>query len=185
MGQIENSISVYERLSTRKYKITVEDGTEFILQFDKMYYHHLVGFHYLTDITDIASPPHGKARFYRQLKNHRISEESILQSALFGFIADRVAYFEYIEEILSASDCKIIVEFDKSKAASDIDAKFFLYKRVGNPLNKEPITYYALFIGYDDEKKLFYPATYVVEHSRKYVSNQIMLNCKIELISRS
>ena len=135
MGQIENTIAVYERLSKRKYKITVENGIEFSLVFDKSRYHHLVGYHYLTDLVGIANP-YGKARFYRQVKNHKISEEEIVKSELFKHISERVEFFGYIEEIVSASDCKIIVEFDRSKADSDIEAKFFLYKREGNPLKK-------------------------------------------------
>lgn len=182
MGQIENTISVYERLSQKKYKITVENGIEFVLAFEKKYYHHLAGYHYLTDTAGIAEPPYGKARFYRQIKNGKIREEEITRSELFRHIAERIESFGYIEEILSASDCKIIVAFDKNKADSDIEAKFFLYKREGDPLNKEPVTYYSLFIGYDSKRDFYYPATYVVEHSKKYVNGQIMLDCKIEII---
>lgn len=182
MGQIENTILIYERLSKRKYKISVENGLEFVLIFDKSRYHHLAGFHYLTDITGIAEPPYGKARFYRQLKNHKISEDSITKSELFKLIAERIEFFGYIEDIISASDCKIIVEFDKGKADSDIEAKFFLFKREGNPLNKEPVTYYSLFIGHDVSSNTYYPATYIVEHSKKYIDGQVMLDCKIELL---
>ena len=182
MGQIENTILVYDRLRKKRYKITVENGVEFVLDFNTKYYHHLVGYHYLTDVVGIAEPLYGKARFYRQLKNHKIKEDKITQSSLFNHIFERIEYFGYIEEILSESDCKIIVDFDKTKADSDIEAKFFLYKREGNPLNKEPVTYYALFIGYDDIENTYYPTTYVVEHSKKYVANQTLFDCKIELI---
>ena len=182
MGQIYDTVSVYERLSAKKYKITIENGIEFVLCFDVTRYHHLVGYHYLTDLSGIAAPPHGKARFYRRLKNHRITEEEILKSAHFEHISERIAFFAYIEEIVAATECKIIVEFDKQKAGSDIEAKFFLYKRDGNPLNGESVTYYSLFIGYDAEENAYFPATYVVEHSVKYINQQTMLNCKIELL---
>ena len=182
MGQIENTISVYERLSKNKYKITVENGIEFILSFRKQYYHHLVGYHYLTDIVGVSNPNYGKERFYRQLKNRRIREEEISGSALFHSIAERVEFFGYIEEIMSETECKIIVEFDKDRADSDIEARFFLYKREGNPLNKEPVTYYSLFIGHNDKTNEWFPLTYIVEHSTKYVNGQNMLNCKIELV---
>lgn len=182
MGQIENTIAVYERLSKQKYKITVENGIVFTLAFDKNRYHHLVGYHYLTDIVGIAEPSYGKARFYRQLKNRKIKEEEIVKSERFKYIEERVKYFKYIEDIVSESVCKIIIEFDKNKAGSDIEAKFFLYKREGNPLNQEPVTYYALFIGYDALRQSYYPATYIVEHSKKYVDGQTMLNCTIECL---
>lgn len=182
MGEIYNTIAVYERLSRQKFKITIENGTSFVLAFDKSRYHHLVGYHYLTDLYDIANPPYGKKRFYRQLKNRKITEAEIAKSVLYAHIAERVRFFGYIEEIVSATECKIIVEFDKKKADSDIEAKFFLYKRNGNSLKQEPVTYYALFIGYDAEETAYYPATYIVEHSKKYVNEQKMLNCKIEVL---
>lgn len=182
MGQIENTILVYERLSKQKYKITIENGVEFVLTFDKSRYHHLVGYQHLTDMTSIADPPYGKDRFYRQLRNHKIKESNITKSALFKHIAERVEFFGYIEDIVSESNCKIIIEFDKNKAHSDIEAKYYLYKRSGNPLNMEPVTYYSLFIGYDETHSSYYPATYIVEHSNRYINGQNMLDCKIELI---
>ena len=182
MGQIENSVCVYERLRKKKYRITIEDGTEFILTCGKERYHHLAGFHYLTDLVGIADPVYGKKRFYQQLKHHHIKEDTLVKSALYSLIAERIEFFGNIEEILAETECKIIVEFDRDKADSEIEAKYFLYKREGNPLQKEPVTYYALFIGFESDTGVYYPATYVVEHSTKYVSDQIMLNCKIEQI---
>lgn len=182
MGQIENSVCVYERLRKKKYRITIEDGTEFVLTCEKEHYHHLAGFHYLTDLVGIANPAYGKKRFYQQLKNHKLNEDVLVKSELYGLIAERIASFHNIEEILSAAECKIIVEFDRHKADSEIEAKYFLYKREGNPLQGEPVTYYALFIGFESDAEIYYPATYVIEHSKKYVSDQIMLNCKIEQI---
>lgn len=180
MGAIEQTVAVYERLKGRKYKVTVENGIEFVLDFDKKYYHHLAGYHYLTDVAGIAAPVYGKARFYQRLKNGWIKETEILCSQLFHNIAERIEYFGMIEEILSAGACKIIVEFDRRKADSDIEAKFYLYQRRGNSLLREPVTYYMLFIGCDTERNRYYPATYIVEHSTKYTAGQTMLNCKIE-----
>ena len=183
MGQIKDTISVYERLREKRYRIKVENGFEFILEFDKKYYHHLAGYHYLTDVLEIADPVQGKERFYRRLKNGKIAEDKILHSELFESIAERIETFAYIEEILSEAECKIIVEFDRNKADSEIEAKFFLYKRNGNPLAKEPVVYYMLFIGCDPKAGTYYPATYIVEHSKKYVADQVMLECKIEWIA--
>ena len=182
MGQIDDTIAVYERLCKKRYKVTIENGVMFHLVFEQSRYHHLVGYQHLTDITDVSDPMYGKARFYRLLNNGKIPVENITKSVHFSYIAERIQFFTYIEEIVGASDCKIIVEFDNTKAQSDIEAKFFLYKREGNPLNKEPVTYYALFIGYDDLNGVYYPATYIVEHSKKYVDNQNMLDCRIEVV---
>lgn len=179
MGQIENTISVYERLRRKKYKITIENGMEIILEFDKKFYHHLAGFHYLTDLAGIADPVHGKARFYQRLKNGRIPERDILRSERFGHIAERIAHFDCLEEILAEGKGKIIVEFDRRKASSEIEARFFLYKREGNPLI-ETVTYYMLFLGCKAEADIYYPATYIIEHSVRYITEQNLLDCEIE-----
>lgn len=182
MGEVEVTIAVYERLRKKKFRIVTENGIEIIISFEKEYYHHLVGFHYLTDLVGVAEPLYGKARFYKQILNRNIKEETILRSAKYAHISERIQFFPYLEEILSESDCKIIIDFDPRKAQSDIEARFFLFKREGNPLNKEPVTYYAFFIGYDEEAKEYYPATYLVEHSKKYIDGQNMLDCKVEVL---
>ena len=184
MGIIKDTITIYERLCEKDYRITLETGSSFLLRFDKKHYHHLAGYHYLTDLVGIAAPPYGKARFYRHLKNNKLPEAQITQSMLFPLIAERMTAFGEIEKILSASDCKIIVAFNKNKAGSDIEAKFFLYHRNGNPL-RGSVTYYSLFIGYDPLGDTYYPATYLVEHSTKYVRGQVLLNCKIEQTPRA
>ncbi len=66
MGIIKDTITIYERLCEKDYRITLETGSSFLLRFDKKHYHHLAGYHYLTDLVGIAAPPYGKARFYRQ-----------------------------------------------------------------------------------------------------------------------
>lgn len=182
MDKIENTIAVYERLRKQKYRITIENGTSFVLEFKPEHYHHLAGYHYLTDRIDICDPPFGKRKFYRSVKNKLIDSVSITTSELFASVSDRIDYFGYLEEILTEAECKIIVEFDPIKADSDIVAKYFLFKRVGNSLLKEPVTYFNLFIGYDDDAKYYFPATYTVERSKKYVNEQKMLDCRIELI---
>ena len=136
MGQIEETIEVYERLRQKKYKINIENGMSFILSFEPEMYHHLVGYQHLTDIVALSSP--GKKRkFYGDIKRGRIAESLIVNSAKYHEILERVQNFKYIEEILSAGEGKVIVEFDKSKLDTDINAKFNLYKREGAALSEQ------------------------------------------------
>ena len=182
MGQIERTIEVYERLRKNRYKITIENGMEIIMSFSPEHYHHLVGYHYLTDVKSVSDPYLSKHRFYRSMKNGAVSVEQILNSVHYMQISERIDYFHYLEEIVNEGEGRIIVDFDKQKADSTIDAKFFLFKRDGEVLTGESVTYYSLFIGYDKKKEVYFPATYIIEHSIKYVSNQRMWNCKIEWI---
>ncbi len=182
MGQIENTIAVYERLKGKKYKITIDNGDEVVFRFGTEHYHHLAGYHYLTDVAGIAEPRDGARHFYRRLKNARIKTELITGSSHFASIRDRIDSFATIEEIVAPGKAKVIVDFDKKKADSKINAKYFLFKRAGDPLKGEPVTYYMLFLGYNNSRSEYYPATYVVEPSRKYVNGQTFFDCTIECL---
>lgn len=177
MGQINDTIAVYERLREKTYKIEIENGITLTLSFLPENYHHLVGYQHLTDIADI-SRPRIKQKFYNDLKKHQIEEKQILNSVKFQEISERIKFFSYIEEIVSAGESKVIVEFDKLKSNSEIIADFHLFRREGNPLEGRS-SYYILFIGYDSKKQSYYPATFIVEHSPKYVRNQTVYNCTI------
>lgn len=176
MGILDQTVEIYERLRRKRFRISIENGTVFLLRFLPEQYHHLAGFQHLRDLTNISHPATGAGRFYRDVKKGRISEDEILRSAQFGEIAERLQSFSYIEQILCAGQTKIIVSFDPQKAHSQIKADYMLYHRDGG---FDAAVYCGLFLRTMGEKML--PVTYVVEHGRRYVANQIMLDCSIEI----
>ncbi len=176
MGLIEEAIDVYERLRSRIYHISIENGVEFTLEFEARYFHHMAGFQHLTDQRGIASPKVGAERFYKMVKNGRIAEETLAKSSNYNQVAERLGSFRHIEDMLGEAESRVIVEFDSAKAGSKVIAKYFLYKRLGNIGN---ITYYMLFIGCSKNGGEYYPATFVTEHSGRYTDGQNMLDCRI------
>lgn len=177
MGKIKESVKIFERLRSHKYKITIEDGSEFILTFSAKHYHHLIGFQHLTDLPDISRPP-STTRFYLMLKKGKVSESYISSSTHINKINDRINTFEQLEDIVCPGVSRIIVEFDNTLASSKIVAKYYLFKQVGG-LNG---AYHMLFIGHSASNNAYYPATYIIEHSPKYIANQTFLNCTIEIV---
>lgn len=177
MDEIKKTIDIFERLRKYQYKITVENGMEILLRFERERYHHLAGFQHLTDLPDIAKPI-SKHKFYNDLRRGRISEDKIKKSGLYAEIRERVNFFDRLEEILSPGEGRIIVEFDKSKTDTVIKAKFHLFRREGKPFTSETV-YFTLFIDteYGDT---YYPVTYLVEHSNLYVREQKFYDCTIE-----
>ena len=102
MKEIETTISVYERLRAKQYRITIPElGESFLLCFKPEHYHHLAGFQYLTDLPDIADCPKGSKHFYRLLKNGTYQEEALKNSIHFSDIAERIFFFPAMEDILS------------------------------------------------------------------------------------
>ena len=182
MGMLNSTVAIYERIRRYKYQIEVPAlNLTFILSFAPRHYHHLAGLQHLTDIHDVANPL-STYRFYRALRRGQIDTDAIMQSALIGKISERLANFQHIENMLTPGDAKIIVSFDKHLADSNIEAVFYLFRREGNPFRNEPVTYYHLFIGQDDQTKQYYPATFIVEHSSLYASGQEFYDCHISIV---
>lgn len=179
MNEIEKSIEVFERLRKFAYQITIENGMEILLRFSREHYHHLAGFQHLTDLETICKPI-SKQKFYGDLKKGKITQEWIEKSCQYHLIHQRVASFDMLEQILSSGSGKIIVEFDKNKTGSVIDAKFHLFHRTGDPFKGEAV-FYTLFINCE-RSGIYYPVTYVVEHSNLYVREQTMYDCTIECL---
>ena len=182
--EIDETILIYDRIRTYKYRVRVIDlDLTFELTFSPKHYHHLVGFHHLLDQKTISTPI-STDRFYRDIRNGRVRKERIVRSSFYESIKDRIVNFYRIEEMLNNRELQIVVEFDRAKAGSEIDAKFYLYQREGNPLIGEPVTYYNLFIGKDNNTGRYYPATFVVEHSRLYANGQSFHDCVITVVDQ-
>lgn len=177
MGLLADTVQVYEELRQHTYTVNAEGGLTFSFSFLPENYHHLAGFQHIEDVVGISNPKYGRAQFYRLVKNGLINDTVITSSQHYSKIADRLASFAEIKHILFESN-EIIVNFDPALAQSDIVADFFLYKRDGDPI-KGPFTYYHLFLGHDPVKGIYFPATYIVEPSKQYISGQEMLTCEI------
>ena len=178
MGKIKDSILLYEDIRKYKYNISIENGMKIVLKFGRDNYHHLAGYQHLDDLPDISRPPQGPQKFYTELKKNRIKESYIESSERYYSIEERISAFSFLKEILDEGSGKIIVQFDPNKAESIIAAKFFLYKRVGDPFKGE-VVYYTLFIDNNICGEPYFPVSYLVEHSAQYVREQVLLDCTI------
>ena len=157
MDILQETVAVYERLRKKRYRIIVDTGEDFTFTFQPANYHHLAGFQHLTDFRNISSP-------------------NIQRSSSYHEIEERLHTFGYLEDILAEGEEKIIVEYDRSKLSSEIEAKYYLYKRVGSVFEGN-VKYHILFIGSMNER--FFPATYIVEHSNIYMRDQNLHDCRI------
>ena len=175
MDILQESIEVYERLRNIRYHVAVENGEDFTFKFLPENYHHLAGFQHLIDFQNISDYQR-KDQFYGHVKRKRIDANYVQRSSYYHIIADRLNTFAIIEQIVSAGAGRIIVEYNKAKLSSEIDAKYYLYNRCGSALTGN-VTYHILFIGC--QRNSYFPATYVVEHSNIYIRDQVLLNCQI------
>lgn len=177
MGKILDSISLFEELRKFEYNIAIENGVTFSFRFKREHYHHLAGFQYLTDLPDIAKPRLAH-KFYSDLMHGKIKESRIESSTKYPHIAERVEAFAMLEEILETGEGRIIVEFNPDIAGSVIEAKFLLFKRKGTPFQGNA-TYYSLFLDNNGKDEIFFPVSFLVEHSGLYVREQETFFCTI------
>lgn len=178
MGKILESVELFDQLRKFEYHIAIENGIEISLRFKREHYHHLAGFQHLTDLADIAKPRTGTHKFYRDLKSGKIREQKIEASVKYHQIAERIEAFSKLKDILESGEGKIIVAFDPSLPNSLIEAKFLLFRREGNPFEGNT-TYFSLFLDNVEQSKVFFPVSYLVEHSGMYVRDQKTYFCKI------
>lgn len=182
MNELDRSIEIFDRLRKFTYKITIDNGMEIMLRFSREHYHHLGGFQHLTDLKTVSNPV-SRQKFFNDVKKRKITREHLEKSYQYPLVQERIASFEILEQILSSGSGKIIVEFDKNKTGSVINARFHLFHRMGNPFKGEAV-YYTLFINSESDG-IYYPITYVVEHSNLYVRDQLMHNCTIACLARN
>lgn len=178
MGKILESVEIFDQLRKQEYQITIENGIVFSLRFRREQYHHLAGFQHLTDLPDIANPKNGSHKFYRDIMTGKIKEQKIESSVNYDQIAERIAAFRKLGEILESGEGKIIVAFDPTIPGSLIEAKFLLFQREGNPFQGDA-TYYSLFLDSAEQGMPFFPVTFLVEHSGMYVREQKTYFCNI------
>ena len=179
MNNIQKAINIYELLRKHKYRITTEDGTIIELLFSGKRFHHLLGLQHLDDLPHIANPRMKMSRFYSEIKNGKPSETEIKKSVKYDTISERVENFDQLLPLMSPGEKRIIVKFDASKVDTVIEATFFVYKRDGF---FSDATYFTLFIGQDTKTGEYYPATYIVEHSNKYIKDQDIQFCTIDIL---
>lgn len=183
MGQIQKTIEIYEQLRKYKYHFEIENGISFDLNFFPEYYHHLAGFQHLTDKPHLSYQVEYTREFYAALKLGSLSEEEIKSSSKYHEIERRINSFEALLHIMNPENTKIIIDYDKDRVPSIIEAKFFVYKRDGEPYTASQV-YYILFIGYDEEKKRYYPATFIAEDSSLFFRGATYLDCTITAIKK-
>lgn len=170
---MNNTLNAIHILLEKDYCITLEDGRIIEFFFKPGYFFHLLGLHYLTDIPNISNAKNKAGIVKRMLKDQSTAKQ-IQQSSHFYKIQERVNTFYKVSEMLLSDKCEIIVDFDKTLLPScKLLSDFLLYK------TEDYNTYYILGLS-PDGNGLYYPETYIVEHSKYYISKQKLLSCEIK-----
>lgn len=167
MDNIQDCAKIYKTLLHKNFYFTLENNIQFKLFFKPENFVHIIGLHKLTDLK--LTEQYSAKVLYKKLLNGDISNKLIKSSANYKKIQNRICYFENIIDMLNNKSAKIIINYDKSLVNDSklINTKYILYKTIDE-------CYLMLTIG--KNKNGEYPETLFLESTKKYISNQELLD---------
>lgn len=178
MKNIQECAKLYKTLLNKEYIFTLENDYTFSIVFKQSNFYHLTGLHKLTDIRRLFGLKTSYDNIYKNILSGKINYQSIEKSIFYERIKNRIEYFETITDMLNKDKSKIIIDFDRNLVDGTelINTKYILYRIISDG-------YANLTIGENQSK--IYPETFFVENSKKYISEQTLLDIKnIEIIER-
>lgn len=179
-------IEKYEEILKNDYTYKLDGGIIIKIIFKKSNFAHLLGLHKLDDIPVFKSlsdkdgnVKKGQAEIvYREIKLKRIKYDTIVNSAKFDLIKDRIESFVEINTMLLFSE--VIVNFDSKKFKEETKMDTLLKSNVIF-FNKIKNTYFHLCIVNKDGKT--YPESFFVRNDNNYTRGQkkkLILEKRIE-----
>ncbi len=178
MKDIKECAKLYKTLLNKDYIFTLEQGIKFKLFFKMGNFHHLLGLGKLKDIENLNLKRNKAEDIYKKILKGDIKPDLIEKSSFYQLIKDRIENFQGITDLLDANKCKILIDFDKELLESTnlTNTKYILYKHKNDG-------YLHLTLG--DIGKGIYPETFFFENSKRYISEQTLLDIiDIEILDR-
>lgn len=176
MKDIKECAEFYKTLMRKDYVFTLENGIKFKIFFKSGNFYHLIGLHKLVDIKQLTDANTSPDKIFKDILSGRISVEAIEKSAFYNRISDRVKYFEKITDMLDKHKSKIIIDFDPAlvEGTELKNTEYILYRHLNSG-------YANLTIG--EKNGSTYPETFFAEDSKRYISEQNLLDIlDIEII---
>ena len=176
MKDIQECAKFYKTLMHKDFVFTLENGVKFKIFFKPSNFYHLIGLHKLTDVRQLTDANASYSKIYKDIISGRISTKIIESSAFYNKISDRVKYFEKITDMLDKQKSKIIIDFapELVDGTELKNTEYILFRHLNS-------RYANLTIGKNDD--YIYPETFFAEDSKRYISEQTLLDIvDIEII---
>lgn len=169
MKNIQECAKFYETLIRKNYIFTLENDIKFTFFFKVSNFYHLIGLHKLKDIRQLVDGSLSLNKIYKNILSGELSTAVIEKSALYHKISSRVEHFEKISDMLDKNKSKIIIDFDPEliECTELQNTKYILYRHLESG-------YANLTLG--EDKGSIYPETFFTENSKRYISEQILLD---------
>lgn len=163
----------YQNFIDNTCKLTLENGLIVSFSFKRHHFKHLLGLQKLDDLSDLQSLSANV--LFKKVLSGKL-DDRISKSFFFNKIEDRLKYFNLFNNVLHG---QIIIDFEPSIVQDGTlltQTVYILYLRNGNG-------YINLAIG--EGLDGFYPETFFFEPSKRYISEQQLLDVvSVELIPK-
>ena len=165
MSSLKKCAEVYNKYVGNDYTFITDCDFSIKVRFPMQSFYHLVGLHYLKDVTQISNlrVNNSTGRIYKQILKGSIKQKLIENSCFYDKIKERLTRFPDFDKVVSS---KIIVDFDYTKVNTKLKSKYLLY-------NEYDSGYEILGLKYDSKYDVFVPETFIVEKTDYYIKNQI------------
>jgi len=173
MDSIQQCAEIYRGLTSSIVRVTLENDQVLEIIFSSENFKHLIGLHKLTDIRSISDMP-AKMAFKSALKGE-ISKKAI-NSKRYHLIQKRIMYFPLITALLSS---KVIIDFDTSlvPGGTELSNTDYMFYRI----IPDGVVHLTITEGF----KGFHPESFFFDPSKKYISDQQLLDIvSVELIPK-
>lgn len=173
---IRECAEFYKSLLKKDYFFTLENGVTFKLFFKANGFYHLTGLHKLSDVRQLSTKGASTSKIYKDILTEKISVKSIESSAFYSKISNRIRYFEYIADMFDKEKSKIIIDFNPDLLGKTElkNTKYILFRHLNSG-------YLNLTLG--ETQKSVYPETLFYENSKRYISEQTLLDIlNIEIV---
>lgn len=163
----------YQNFIGSTCKLTLENGLIISFPFKRSHFKHLLGLEKLKDIPNMQS---GAANaVFKNILAGKL-DNAISKSAFYHLIEDRLKYFNLLDDILHS---KIVIDFEPSIVQDGThlsNTAYILFLRKNNG-------YINLTLGEGFDG--YYPETFFFEPSKRYISEQTLLDIiSVEIIPK-
>ena len=168
-NNITDCAKIYNDLLGKKYTVILEDNISFSFYFTRKAFFHLLVLEKLNKLYEFKGK--SKQIIYNEILNATFPIAAIENHNQYKRVVDRIIYFDSIKKHLNKKHSKLIIDFNADLVPhtklTNTKFMFFAHENTG-------YTHFTVA----QKGNLFYPETFIYENSKRYISEQTLLDVK-------
>ena len=168
-NSIKECALLYETLLNKRFTVLLKNGISFSFNFTPGAFYHILGLEKLNGLYEFNNK--SKNLVYKEIKSGNIPASKIENHRNYRKIENRIKYFDRIVGLLNKEHSKLIIEFDPSIVGNTklLNTKYMFYAH-----ERSGYTHFTVA----QKEGMFYPETFFYENSKRYISEQEIVEVK-------